>query len=215
VSRFTYDVAYAEKRNRLTVAFRIILAIPHWIIASVWGYLAEILAVIQWFIILFTGKRNESMWNMQRSWLAYSARVYGYVALMYDEYPAFASEAGPAPVRTSFSFEENADRLSSALRIIWAIPAAIITAVVGIAAEVVVLISWFAIVITGRQSKGMWDFVLKVLRMAFQLQSYILLMTDTYPKFGEGAGAGEVAAPPPPPGMGFAAPPPPPPPPPA
>jgi hypothetical protein len=212
---FTYDVAYAEQRNRLTVAFRIILAIPHLIISQIWQYLAQILAFIQWFIILFTGKRNEGMWNLQRSWLAYYARVQGYVGLMYDEYPAFASDGPPAPVRTSITYEENADRLSSALRIIWAIPAVIILIVVAIAAAVVVIISWFAIVITGRHPRGMWEFILKVQRFQFQVTSYMLLMTDTYPKFGAGAGAGAGASampPPPPPGFGATPPPPPPPP---
>lgn len=215
MSVFTYDVGYKEERNRLTTAFRIILAIPHLIIAQVWGYLAEILAFIQWFIILFTGKRNENMFNMQRSWLYYAARVYGYVGLMYDEYPAFASDGPPAPVRTSLAYEENADRLSSALRIIWAIPALIILIVVGIAAEVLVLISWFVIVITGKHPRGMWDFILKVMRMGLQVESYAFLMTDTYPKFGEGAGPGPSGSPVPPPPPGFVASPPPPPPPPA
>lgn len=213
MSRYTYDVAYSENRNRLTVAFRIILAIPHLIVAQIWGYLAQILGLIEWFVILFTGKRNEGMWNMQRSWLNYYARVYGYVGLLYDEYPAFASDGPPAPVRTSLDFEEPANRLTNALRFIWVIPAAIIGLFVAIGAMVVVIVSWFAIVITGTQSRGMWDFVLKAQRFALQVQSYILLMTDTYPKFGEGAGAATaVAAPPPPPPGAYATPPPPPPP---
>jgi uncharacterized protein DUF4389 len=209
VSQFTYDVEYQESRNRLTVAFRIILAIPHLIIAQVWGYLAQILAVIQWFIILFTGKRNEAMWNLQRSWLAYYSRVIGYVDLLFDPYPAFASEAGPAPVRSAISFEEPANRLTSALRIIWAIPALIIGVLVGIAAVVLLIISWFVIVITGTQTRSMWDFILKVARYTFQLQAYILLMTDTYPKFGEGAMTVSAStSPPPPPPTSFVPPPP-------
>jgi hypothetical protein len=198
VSQFTYDVEYQESRNRLTVAFRIILAIPHLIIAQVWGYLAEILAFIQWFIILFTGKRNEAMWNLQRSWLAYYCRVIGYVDLLFDPYPAFATDAGPAPVRSEISFEEPANRLTSALRIIWAIPALFIGLFVGIAGCVVLLISWFAILFTGNQSRGMWDFILKVARYTFQLQAYLLLMTDIYPKFGEGdMSVGDSSSPPP------------------
>lgn len=212
MSRFTYDVAYTENRNRLTVAFRIILAIPHLIVSQVWGYLAQILGLIEWFVILFTGKRNEGMWNMQRSWLYYYARVNGYVGLLYDEYPAFGTDPGSVPVRTSIDFEEPADRLTNALRLIWAIPAAIIGFLVTIGAFFVVLVSWFSIVITGKQSRGMWDFVLKSQRFLLQLQSYVLLMTDTYPKFGEGAGEGASSPPPPPPGA-FTTPPPPPPPP--
>ncbi|HSB87190.1 MAG TPA: DUF4389 domain-containing protein, partial [Ilumatobacteraceae bacterium] len=98
------------------------------------------------------------------------------------------------------------------LRLIWAIPAAIIGFLVTIGAFFVVLVSWFSIVITGKQSRGMWDFVLKSQRFLLQLQSYVLLMTDTYPKFGEGAGEGASSPPPPPPGA-FTTPPPPPPPP--
>ena len=209
MSSFTYDVVYPETtRNRLTVAFRLIWAIPHLIIADVWGSLANILGLVQWFIILFTGKRNEGIWKLQQSYVYYYCRVGGYVALQFDEYPAFGTDGPPAPVRSEILFEESADRLSSALRIIWVIPALIIAIFVGIAAEVVVLISWFSIVITGKQSRGMWDFVLKVLRFVFQVQTYLLLMTDTYPKFGEGAPAASMSSSPPPPSS-FVPPPPP------
>jgi Domain of unknown function (DUF4389) len=210
VSIFTYDVEYSESRNRLTVAFRLILAIPHLLIAGVWRYLVEILAVVQWFIVLFTGKRNEGIWNLQHSWLAYYSRVIGYVDLLFDPYPPFASAAGPAPVRSAMAFDESANRLTCALRIIWAIPAIVVGVFVGIGGVVVILISWFAIVITGKQSRGMWDFVLKVARYTMLLESYIWLMTDTYPKFGEGAMAAGVSTspPPPPPPASFIPPPP-------
>ena len=213
MSIFTYDVEYQESRNRLTVAFRMILAIPHLIIAQVWGYLVEVLSVVQWFIILFTGKRNEGIWNLQRSWLVYYCRVLGYTSLLFDAYPAFATDGPPAPVRSAITYEESADRMTSALRLIWMIPAAIIAILAGIAMEVVLIISWFAIVITGKQPRGMWDFVLKALRFAFQLYSYAGLMTDTYPKWGEGAPAmtmGSGSPPPPPPPTSFVPPPPPP-----
>jgi Domain of unknown function (DUF4389) len=204
MSSFTYDVGYEEARNRLTVAFRIILAIPHLIVSQVWGYLAQILALIQWFVILFTGKRNEGMWNLQQGWLNYYARVMGYTDLLYDQYPAFGTDPGTVPVRSAISYEETANRLTSALRLIWMIPAAIIGAIMSIAAFVVVVISWFSIVITGKQSRGMWDFVLKVVRFTLQVQSYGLLMTDTYPKFGEGAMAAvSSTTPPPPPPPGY------------
>jgi hypothetical protein len=91
MSNITYDVTYQEPRNRLTVAFRAILAIPHMVVSTVWGYFAEILAVVQWFIIVFTGKRNEGIWNLQQGWLGYYARVVGYVDLLFDQYPAFGA----------------------------------------------------------------------------------------------------------------------------
>ena len=209
---YTYDVAYPETRNRLTVAFRIIWAIPHLIVSQIWGYLAQVLSVVQWFIILFTGKRNEGIWNLQESWLGYYSRVLGYVDLLFDEYPAFGTEPGPAPVQSAISYEEPANRLTNGLRFFWIIPAAIVAAIMGLVAAVVLLVSWFAIVITGKQSRGWWDFILKVLRYTLQVQAYGLLMTDTYPKWGEGASGDAAASPAPWAPSASAAPAPPPPP---
>jgi hypothetical protein len=209
VSAIGYDVTYQEQRNRLTVAFRFILAIPHLIVSQVWGYLAQIVGMIQWFIIVFTGKRNEGLWNLQQSWLGYYSRVVGYLSLLYDPYPAFGTDPGNAPVRTDISYEESANRLTTGLRFLWIIPAAIVAIFVGIASAVVTLISWFAILFTGKQPRGMWEFVLKSVRYTLQLETYALLMTDTYPKFGEGALTTSTSTPPAPPSS-YVVPPPPP-----
>jgi hypothetical protein len=185
MAAFSFDVSYTESRNRLTTAFRMILAIPHLIVSGVWGYFAELLAFIQWFIILFTGKRNQGLWDLQYAYLGYYARVTSYTSLLFDEYPAFGTAPGPAPVSTHLPYEEPANRLTNGLRLIWAIPALIIGIGIGIAAAVVVLVSWFAILFTGRHSRGMFDFILKATRFTLQLNTYLLLMTDTYPKWGD------------------------------
>ena len=72
-SAVTFDVTYDERRSRLTTAFRYLLAIPHLIFVGLWGYAAEFVALLQWFVILFTGQRNEGMWNFQRGYLGYNA----------------------------------------------------------------------------------------------------------------------------------------------
>lgn len=185
MAAYSFDVTYTESRNRLTTAFRYILAIPHLIVAGLWGYLAQLLGFIQWFIILFTGKRNAGLWDLQYSYLGYYARVTAYTYLLFDPYPAFGTDPGPAPVSTHLPYEEPADRLTNGLRIIWAIPAIVIGFFVGIALFAVTVVSWFAIVFTGKHSRGMFDFIVKSTRFTLQLNSYVLLMTDTYPKWGD------------------------------
>jgi hypothetical protein len=210
MSLVTLDVPYTEPRNRLTNAFRWILAIPHLILAGVWGYAAELVAVVQWFIILFTGRRNQGIWDFQRSWFDYSARVTAYTYHLFDQYPAFGTDPGTVPVTIGLQDEEPANRLTNGLRIIWAIPAIVIGFFVGIAVGVVLFITWFAILFTGKHPKGMFDFTLDGLRYSLQLSAYALLMTDTYPKWGTGAGvpaarpAGGGSPLPPPPGFGTA-----------
>lgn len=183
MSAVTFDVEYAETRRRLTTFFRYLLIIPHHIVVALWGFVVQVVTFAQWFIVLFTGKRNEGIWDLQNAWLGYYARVYAYGNLLFDPYPPFGTDPGATGVTFSFERPTGANRLTNALRLIWAIPASIITAVLSFAAFFVVLVSWFAIVITGRQSRGMFDFILKVERYAIRTQAYSMLMTDTYPRY--------------------------------
>ena len=178
-----FSVAYTEPRNRLTTFFRTILVIPHAIVMNAWQYLAQVLGFIQWWIILFTGKRNQSIWNLQNAWLGYAARVNAYWSLMYDKWPNIGVEPNGEPTSYSFEYEAKANRLSNFFRIIWAIPALIIGLIVLIGAAIVVILCWFAIIITGKQPRGMFDFLNKVHQFMTRVNAYLLLMTDTYPKF--------------------------------
>jgi hypothetical protein len=176
-----FDVTYTEARNRGTTAIRIILAIPHLILAYVWNIAAEVAAIIQWFICVFTGKRNKALWDFANNYVAYSTRVYSYVGLMHDVFPAFGTEQGRVPTRYHLEYDEPANRLTVGLRLIWLIPAAIIGFLFAIAAMVLAIISWFAIVITGKHPKGMWDFMLKANKYLVQVVAYEYLLTDKYP----------------------------------
>ena len=186
-----FDVTYAERRSRLTTAFRYLLAIPHLIFVGLWQYAAQFVALLQWFVILFTGRRNEGMWNFQRGYLAYYSRVNGYVGLLYDEsYPNFGSMWGGEPVAFGLDYRPEANRLTNALRIIWIIPALFILLFLGIAAMFVLFASWIVIVITGKHPRGMWEFILRVNRFSLNLSAYALLMTDEYPVYDGAAPTG-------------------------
>jgi hypothetical protein len=50
------EVDPPEAQGRLTVAFRIILAIPAMIITQILRYLSGALAIFSWFVALFTGR---------------------------------------------------------------------------------------------------------------------------------------------------------------
>jgi hypothetical protein len=55
--------------------------------------------------------------------------------------------------------------------------------VLAIGAAIVILISFFAVLITGRYPRGMFDFVAGVYRWAWRVSAYVLLMVDPYPPF--------------------------------
>lgn len=179
----TYDVVFAVDRNRLTTAFRLILAIPHAICAGLWGNACSIAAIAQWAIVLFTGERSDGIWQFQRSYLAYASRVNGYAMLLFDEYPGFFNDWKSEPVAFDLRTQHRPNRLSNALRLIWIVPAAVVAYFIGIAVGVVTFVAWFAIVITGRMPRGIFDFVLRGERMTLRLNAFGLLATDDYPWF--------------------------------
>lgn len=178
-----FDVTYVQARNRLTTAFRIILAIPHMILYGLWNRVCQLAAIVQWVICVFTGKRNKGIWDFTVSAEAYGSRAGSYAFLLHDVFPPFLTEQGNVPTRYSIDYDESVNRLTVALRIIWAIPAIIIAALIGIAAFVVAVVSWFAILFTGNHPRGMFDFMRKAERYFLQTSAYTLLLTDTYPRY--------------------------------
>jgi hypothetical protein len=178
------DVPYNEgPRNRGTVAIRIILAIPHLILSGVWGYVVDVASLIHWFIQVFTGKRNEGLFNFSNRWLDYTARTYTYTGLLFDEYPGFIDDNGKTPVQYNLDYTEDVNRLTAGLRLIWGIPALVITMVLGIASFFVTIVTWFAILFTGKHPRGQFGFQLKVHRYTMQTNAYLGLLTDEYPKY--------------------------------
>lgn len=183
MAQIQYDVTYTEPRNRLTNAFRFILAIPHLILSNLWSQASNLCGVIQWFIVLFTGKRSQGLYDFQRQWLGYASRVWSYTAMMYDPYPKFGNDVSGVPTVFNHAYEEPANRLTNGLRLIWAIPALLFSMVLAIGAFFVTLAQWFVILFTGKANRGMWDFVKKVINYGLQTSAYTGLMTDTYPKY--------------------------------
>jgi hypothetical protein len=79
-----------EDRNRLTVAFRIILVIPQLIVLAVLGFVAFLASVIAFFAVLFTGRWPEGLRTFIVGIMRWSTRVSAYLYLLTDQYPPFS-----------------------------------------------------------------------------------------------------------------------------
>jgi Domain of unknown function (DUF4389) len=193
----TFRADYVEKRSRLTTFFRLILAIPHIIVVYVYGIAAGVVVIVAWFALLFTGRYPRGMYDFVAGWLRYSTRVYGYGCLLTDEYPPFSGDPSIAyPVDVNIAPpKESYDRLKVLFRIILAIPVIIINYAMQIVAQVGAFIAWFAIVILGRQPKGLQDMI--TLGLSYQQRStaYMALLTEDWPPFTDDTTASVDAAP--------------------
>lgn len=184
MSKPEFTVTNLSPRLRQDTLFRLILAVPHLVLQAAWLQVAQVLAVFQWVVILYTGKRNEAIWKLQSEYLAYSTRVNAYVGLLYDKWPAIGREPEGEPVTYSFAFSETADRRRNFYFFVRLIPAFIVLLVVTIGTLVATIVSWFAILATGRHPGWLFDFLLKAHRFAMHVVASMTLMTEDYPRYG-------------------------------
>jgi hypothetical protein len=167
-----------------------LLAIPHLVIVYVLEAVADIIAVISWFVIVFTGRLPVGLANFQAMFVRYALRTATYFGFLREEYPPFSFTATPSDpgddprVRAEFVPQlEGRNRLTVAFRLILAIPHFIVLALLGIAVFFVGVIAFFAVLFTGRWPEGLRNFVLGVGRWWLRFQAYLLLLTDEYPPF--------------------------------
>ncbi len=97
--------------------------------------------------------------------------------------PAPAPAGGAYPVRVDAARQAEYHRFLPLVKWLLLIPHYICLVFLGIAAAVVVFISFFAVLFTREYPRGMFDFVLGVHRWAWRVAAYYLLLTDEYPPF--------------------------------
>lgn len=91
MARPEFTIEYTAERNRVTMLFRVILAIPHLIIENIGSQLAQVLGFFQWFAILFTSKHPRGMFDAVLKVHRYMVQLNSYVLLMTDDYPKYGS----------------------------------------------------------------------------------------------------------------------------
>jgi len=84
------DIGDPPTRDRLTIAFRIILAIPHFIVLAFLLFAWWFTAIFSWFAILLSGNYPEGLYNFGAGCLRWMARVEAYMLLLVDDYPPFS-----------------------------------------------------------------------------------------------------------------------------
>jgi hypothetical protein len=88
------------------------------------------------------------------------------------------------PVTFEADYVDRHSRLTSFFRLFLAIPLFFWLYFYGIAASIAIVIAWFAIVITGRFPKGLYDFIAGWTRFITRVTGYTVLLADAYPSFG-------------------------------
>ncbi len=196
------EIDYPEQLSRLTTAFRIILIIPILVVSSaltggntslltdgnplvtIVGGFAGTLTFATLLMILFR-QRYPSWWfDFALALLRFSTRIGAYMALLTDSYPSTEDEQTVHLEIDYPDVERDLNRWLPLIKWLLAVPHYIVLFFLAIIALIAIVIAWFAIIFTGRDPRGLFDFVVGVQRWAIRVNAYaFLLVTDRYPPF--------------------------------
>ncbi len=190
------------RRNRPTVFFRLLLALPHLVWLTLWGAAASIVSFVLWLAVLIEGKAPASLHDFVAGYLRYATHLSAYLFLAADPYPGFRGRPG-YPVDVEIDPPAAQSRLSGLVRMVLALPAILLAASLGAGftwstsggfylvivalatssgvAGAAALLAWFAILALGREPRGLRDVTAYALGYGAQTGGYALLLTGRYP----------------------------------
>ncbi|HTA13277.1 MAG TPA: DUF4389 domain-containing protein [Solirubrobacteraceae bacterium] len=192
------EVSDDLQRSRLTVFFRLLLAIPHLIWLTLWGIVAYLASIANWFVTLVNGASPPVLHSFLAAYVRYQSHVYAYLFLIADPFPGFTGQAGSYPVDPLIEDPRPQNRWKVFFRLFLAVPALLIYGAYGSLLWVVGLLGWFASLANARMPLGMRNAGALAMRYSAQAAGYLLLLTDTYPYTGPVASALPAPAPSPP-----------------
>lgn len=178
------EVGDDPQRSRVTVFFRLILAIPHLIWLTLWGILVFFAAIANWLATLVNGQSPAGLHGFLAAYVRYQTHVYAYLFLIADPFPGFLGEPGSYPVEAVVAEPRPQNPWKVAFRLILGIPALLLDGAYGSLLFVVAILGWFACLATGRMPRGMRNAGALGLRYAAQAHGYLLVLTDAYPYSG-------------------------------
>jgi Domain of unknown function (DUF4389) len=198
------EIDYPERLDRLTTAFRLVWIIP---IAIILGLISAtgsetVITASGETAVRSTGGVSGGLWlatmlmivfrlryprwwfDFARELTRFGSRVGAYVALLTDQYPSTVEEQAVHLELDYPDVERNLNRWLPLVKWFLAIPHFVVLVFLWLAAIVVVVIAWFAILFTGQYPRSLFDFVVGVARWSLRVGAYaFLLITDEYPPF--------------------------------
>jgi len=202
-------IDYPEKLDKLTTFFRIIWIIPIAIILglisqsgetvtktlnqtgeivrttrqAVSGLASGLLAATA-LMIIFRQRYPRWWFDFSRELTRFAARVSAYLFLLTDRYPSTVDEQSVHLEIDYPDVKSDLNRWMPLLKWLLAIPHYIILFCLSIIAVFAAICAWFAILVTGRYPRSLFDFVVGVGRWSLRVDAYaFLLVTDRYPPF--------------------------------
>ena len=201
----TFDIDHQEKYDRTQVVIRILIVLVLLILAGALGWIFGALylgiPVLAAILISQKGAKQyhaESEQNMTL-WLRYIVAFYAYLALLTDKLP---NEDPRQTLRFDVAPAGEPTAGGVLVRIITAIPHAIVLALLGIVAAVLIVIAAIMILVNESYPEGIFNFLRGYLRWQVRVYAYLAGLVQDYPPFALDTGPEATVVPQLPPGDG-------------
>ncbi len=198
----SYEADFNPTPNRATTFFRLILAIPWFIVGIVYLIVFAITHFIGWIAVIILGRYPEGLFNFNSGMIRFFVRTGAWVYLQTDEWPPFGIGDDPGyPIRVTFVRPERQSRLKAFFRFILVLPLEIVIYLgIGYLHSGAATVAWLTIVFRGYLPEGINDILTFVNGLYARVGGYATVLTDDYPPIGlEAAKSAGVVAPPAPP----------------
>ena len=182
------------RRSRLTVFFRLPIAIPHLVWLLLWSIVALLAAIVQWFVALFAGRPAASLDAFLSAYVRYGFHVYAFISLTANPFPAFSGRFGSYPLDLVLPEPAPQNRWKTGFRLVLVLPAFLVNSALGSVLVVDAVLIWFYALVTGRAPEGLRNLSAYALRYNAQAGAYFVLLTDVYPHASPLEGGSEADA---------------------
>ncbi|UCH86006.1 MAG: DUF4389 domain-containing protein [Dehalococcoidia bacterium] len=183
-----FEAVCPERVSRWKVLLRIFLAIPVLIFWAVVSSAADAVVLGSWLAIIVRRRIPRWLFDFQVALYRWQYRAMSYVLLLTEAYPPFE---GDYPIDFDVRYPERLIRWKVLVwKVITSIPHFILLFFLWIGALLATIVAWFYALIAGRYPKGLFDYVVGVIRWSARVNAYVLSLTDEYPPFNLSATAG-------------------------
>jgi uncharacterized protein DUF4389 len=183
------------RRSRLTVFFRLLLALPHLVWLTLWGVVALLAAIVNWLATLISGISPQFLHRFLAAYLRYQVHVIAYLYLIGNLFPGFTGAAGSYPIEAHVAERASQSRWTVLFRFLLALPALLVASAYGSLLLTVAVLAWFAALFTGHMPQGLRNAGALALHYMAQTSGYLLLLTGAYPYSGPALYGGQSRAP--------------------
>ena len=180
----TLTVADDLRRSRFTVAFRLLLGLPHYVWFVLWTAVALIVIMLNWLATLVLGRPPRPFHRFLAAWIRYSIHLYAFLTLVGNPFPGFTGAAGSYPIDLELPDPERQRRLVTLFRLFLALPAVIVNGALGTLLFLAAFFGWFYALVMGRMPHGLRNLGAYAIRYQGQVDAYFYLLTARYPFSG-------------------------------